>query len=686
MAVIYDDDVAPAIEPNAPPAAAAPAKRGRLVYDAPAAAAPPAPAPAPEKSFLEKVNDFSPLNPGHVLTGNPSIPNPIQGALTAGGEGIQNLLGKIAAGWHGLSDLGTGGTADSAADTVNADRAALNTGPTTSPSKESLAAVAQPVAKVANAVVAPLAAPIDRAVENAGPAVRTIVPAAEEAVQDVATVLPALGVSKAARVADAAATVEGAAKPATSAPLETARGAGYQAPPSVVQASNPAESVPGTTREKIIGPTGVRSSANDANAIVTTKLAGKELGLPNATKITADDAAAFRKNGPGPVYNSTAEALGPIKPDKTAVAELNAATAVEDASSALSPKVKTEVNRISQKIGDGKYTGADWRKDISWLRENGGRDAANSLEDMAERQLAGGPNAKALEAYRGARQDFAKSYDIQGAIGRGGQIDAQKLRTLDDKYPGILTGNLKTIATAARELPEVTTLPGADTGPGVHTKLQAVHNAIGGAIKKLPGMNPMSESFQNAKFGREATPTEQSYGPTFGRRDQGKPSEAFTLQAPEGNAAAGRPEQLGMALAPGPGPRPGLELTPPEGTVYEPAQYPYTPRQQEMEGLSPYAVGTQPLGQAMATPRPPLLLEHNPAPIALGQDAYIGDKGVEGHPGQAKIMNRPNPVNFRDSTPSVGRQVLDANDGELPEPLGKSLTKGKKPKAKSRGD
>lgn len=321
------------------------------------------------------------------------------------------------------------------------------------------------------------------------------------------------------------ALVEGAAKPNVQAPLETARGAGYQAPPSVVQASNPAERIPGTARESIVGPSGVRADANTANQTVTTKLAGKDIGIPNATKITSQDTANFRKTGPGPKYDTVAEKLGFMPPDATTVGDLQAIATEQNPANAIPPKARTNVDRIVHKLNDGSYTGKDWIKDVSWLRENGARDAANALEDMAERHLTSTGDTETLALHKGARQDFAKSYDIQNAIGRGGQIDAQHLRALDDKYPGLLTGNLKLVATAARELPEVTRLPGADTGAGVHTKLQAMHNAVGGVIKRLPGMNPMSEGFQNEKFGREMTPTEQSYVPTFGRRDQGKPTE-----------------------------------------------------------------------------------------------------------------------------------------------------------------
>lgn len=683
MPLSYDDDSLPAIEPGAPQPAAAPAKRGKLVFDAAPAAAP-TPAAAPAPSFMDRVDQFSrDYNPLDFRRGtSPVIPNPVAGALERGGEGLETLGGKIVSGLHGLTHLGQG----DAADTVNADRAALAPTPSQSPSAQQFDTVAGVVAKPFQAA----AAPIDRAIENAGPLVRTAVPAVSEAIQDVSTVLP---VGQAARTATKAAdagavAVEGAAKPSTATPLETARGAGYQAPPSVVKASNPAESVPGTTREAIVGPTGIRGDANVTNQIVTTKTAGKELGLPNATKITADDAAAFRKNGPGPVYNQTAEKLGAFSADPTAVAEINSATAVEDAASALPPKVRTEANRIATKIQSGEYTGADWRKDISWLRENGARDVAGSLEDMAERHLTAQGDQTTLSAYRNARTDFAKSYDIQNAIGRGGQIDAQKLRALDDKYPGLLTGNLKVIATAARELPEVTQLPGADTGPGVHTKLQAVHNAIGGAIKRLPGMNPMSEKFQNAKFGREMSPTEQSYVPTFGKRNTEPLSERPKDPFPTGD----------LSLAPGTGvggtatPRgegipladvlsTGVEKPAPLGLSLAPMGAPAP------QGI-PFRVDPAHMaGDLTLADTPPPRLGESLSDVAAVRSQGVPEGGMTRTPTRA-VIPRSDTVDLEPNQPlgmalAPGR-AYEAGQREL---FGKDRgAVKKKPKAKDRGD
>lgn len=542
MPLSYDDDNLPAIEPGAPPAAAAPAKRGKLVFDAAPAAAPAPAAPAAAPTTL--------LN------------NPVVGGAEDLYHHVTGTLAQIPATVVG----GVAGLAQTLGAPVDAEALRQKTQnlftaqPVTESGKAGLAteaAALKPVGDVVNAGLEKTgpARPYVEAVGRGASAALAAAPFAApvaDAVEAVGSKIASTGLE----APKSPALVEGAAKPSTATPLQTSRGAGYQAPPSVVQASNPAESIPGTTRESIVGPSGIRADANVKNQTLTTQLAGKEIGVPNATKISADDAANFRKTGPGPKYDTVAEKLGYMAPDTAATDALTALSEDQNPASALPPKARQNVNRIAAKISDGGYTGKDWIKDVSWLRENGARDAANELEDMAQRHLTAKGDTETLALHRGARQDFAKSYDIQNAIGRGGQIDAHQLLALDDKYPGLLTGNLKVIATAARELPEVTRLPGADTGPGVHTKLQAVHNAVGGVIKRLPGMNPMSESFQSAKFGREMSPTEQSYVPSFGAKNQGPlterptdPTGGLTLAPDSGAGGTATPRGEGIPLA-----------------------------------------------------------------------------------------------------------------------------------------
>jgi hypothetical protein len=489
--------------------------------------------------------------------------------LAAGG----NTVGKIGSGLAGLVHQGlnaVGITSGDPRDTVDAVRGATNYTPQTQGARD-VSALGATVAKPVQALVKP----VDTAIANAGPGVSTFVPAASEAIQDVASILP---FGQAARAGKAASVVEGAAKPSVADPIGTVRGAGYVMRPSDVRATG--APAPGLVREALTSSSGQAKSAALTNQKLTTRLAGEDMGKPNATQLTDADYDKYRTNGPGKEYDATADALsntskeGKLAPDADAVSNLNSLAANQNPASALPPKVAGNVQRISKKIESGNYTGKDWRTDVSWLRANGGRDAADELESMAERTLAASGNTPQVQKFQQARQDFAKSYDYQRATATRGQVDAQHMADLDAKYPNLLTGNAKIIATAGRHLPDVTKVPGggvADlTTSGGHGTAGIVSRAgqlAGSVLKKIPGMDPLSEGFQSRNFGRQMTPDEQTYVPSFGQKGPGPSPFAprLDLTAPPGPTE--NPTQLGMSLAQGRPAAPQLDLAPPSGNV-----------------------------------------------------------------------------------------------------------------------
>jgi hypothetical protein len=584
MAVIYDDDIAPAVEPGRP--------KGKLVYDAAPVTAPPAAAVAPPEASSGAAPSGPPqsldeaIAQGHtssnpLIRGGANLADTIQRSpltgvaehvLAAGG----NTVGKILAGGSGLIHQGlnaVGLTGGDPRDTVDAVRGATNYTPQTQGARD-VSALGATVAKPFQAA----AAPVDKAIANAGPGVSTFVPAASEAIQDVASILP---FGQAARASKAASVVEGAAKPSVADPIGTVRGAGYVMRPSDVRATG--APAPGLVREALTSSAGNAKSAALTNQKLTTRLAGEDMGKPNATQLTDADYDKYRTNGPGKVYDATADALsntskeGKLASDSDAVSALKNLAANRDAATALPPKVVDPVNKIAKKIESGNYTGQDWRKDISWLRANGGRDAADELESMAERTLAAGGNTPQVQAFQQARADFAKSYDYQRATATRGQVDAQHLAALDAKYPGMLTGNAKIIATAGRHLPDVTKVPGggvADlTTSGGHGTTGIVSRAgqlAGSALKKLPGMDPLSEGFQSRNFGRQMTPDERTYVPSFGQKGPGPSPFAPRLDLTPPPGPVENPTQLGMSLAQGRPPAAPLALTAPEGAIGEP--------------------------------------------------------------------------------------------------------------------
>lgn len=554
------------VPPPAPATVAPPAVSG-------AAVAPAGPPKDLDEAIAQAHASTSPLVRGGANVVDSFQRSPLVGVAETGIAAGGNMVGKIASGLAGLVHHGAKalGLADGdPADTVRSVQDATHYTPQTQGARD-VAALGATVAKPFQAV----AAPIDKAIDNAGPAVRTFVPAAAEAAQDVASVLP---FGQAAKAGKAASVVEGAAKPAVSDPIATVRGAGYVMRPSDVRATG--APAPGLVREALTSSSGQAKSATLTNQKISTGLAATDMKVPGAVRLTDADYDNFRAKGPGPVYDTTADALsnttkeGKMLPDTEAVSNLNGIASNPNPASAIPPKAASNVQRIAKKIESGNYTGKDWRTDVSWLRANGARDAADELESMAERTLSASGNTPQVTAFQNARQDFAKSYDWQRATSQRGQVDAQHMAELDAKYPGMLTGNAKIVATAGRTLPDVTRVPGGGVADfaastGHSTGLIAGAGRIAGAAIKhaIPGMNPLSESFQTAKFGRTMTDAEKSYVPDFGKQGAGPSPFAprMDLTAPPGPSTD--PTQLGLALAPGRPAAPRLDLTAPEGEV-----------------------------------------------------------------------------------------------------------------------
>lgn len=592
------EDYQPATEPGAKATVSGPwEKYGAAPVSAPAPAAitPPPASSGAAPSELDSAIAAGRASDNPIVRGGASLADiiqrsPITGAVETGLSAGGNLIGKIAS---GIAGIVTGGNADVVRGVQDATRYI----PQTQGSRD-IAALGAQIMRPAQAI----AAPVDKAIANAGPGVSTFVPAAFEAAQDLASILP---VGLEGRAASAAAKVEGAAKPSIGAPLDTARGAGYVARPSDVRATG--ESPPGLVREAMVNSTGLGKKAALQNQPLTTKLAGDEMGVPNAKRLTDADYDKFRANGPGKVYDATAQMLGDIPADTNTVSNLNSIAANPNPASAIPAKAAANVTRIAKKIESGSYTGANWRTDVGWLRANGARDAADELEDMAMRSLAATGQTPQVTAFQGAREQFAKSYDYQGATAQRGQVDAHALAALDAKYPNKLTGNAKIIATAGRTMPDVTGVPGGGIndmattrGHGVTGVLSAAHQVVGGLVSKLPGMNPLAPSFQARNFGRTMTPTEKSYVPDFGRKGAGPTPFAprMDLTAPPG-PPEGAPQQLGMTLAQGRPAAPGIALTPPEGNV----------------GVNPSQLGMA-LSQGRA-PAPPLDLAPPPGNVGV---------------------------------------------------------------------
>lgn len=604
-----------------------------------------APAPAAEPSALERV--------GNAVKS--SLP---YGAADIAGSGAANLLTKIGGGLHGLYKLATGQGADAAADAVNADAEQYHT-EANSPGAQTIQKGLGYVAKPFEAV----AAPLDRAIAGAGPGISTAVPAVSEGIQDVASILPvgkfaqaAVDASRAAKVAGAAAGgVEGAAKPVVGTganAIETGRAAGAKFTPAAVESRQPGAALAGDIPKPLTGVSlEDRRAINLHNQDWSTQKAGETLGLKSATDLPKK-AFEDAKQPHFDTYKETGDTLGPGLTGSQNFTDTLEGLLADTSPTQLKGAAVPQTNRILNAAKSGNLSGPQMVKDMSWLRANGGKSVAKALEGEMETQLAATPaGSQQLGKFQDARTGLAQINTLQEAT-KGGQLDAGKLAELDQKYPNLLTGNLKLIAQSAAAAPQDFRLPSGIApgsspvskgllqqvplvGTGAHMALKVGEKALGYAGKKLaPSLfDPTSDAFQN-RFGRAASPTEASYFQDFGKRPAA-PSKAFELAPSPGTAGGVAQREMGLPQG-NYQPAPGLQLAHPEGEV----------------GVNPTQLGMQ-LAQGRAA-APGIELAPSPGELGEAPSRQLGMEIAQGRPLEdQKLALKPTEGTIEPHQPSL---------------------------------
>lgn len=367
------------------------------------------------------------------------------------------------------------------------------------------------------------------------------------------------------------AVVEGANKPVVGTGMDavqTARARGFKFTPGGVESRNPAAALNDEVPQSFAVTPNDRRAIDLHNQALSTEVAGEHIGLKGARNLSTknfDDARLPHYA----TYKDTGAALGEgLKGSDDLLSTLQSRLA-DTTQTALKGPVVAQVQRIVNAASSGNLSGPQMVRDISWMRANGGRDVAKALETEMEGQLAATNNTQQLEKFRDARTSLAQIRNLQDAS-KGGQVDVSKLVQLDQKYPNLLTGNLKLLAQSGAASPQDFRLPsGVQPGSSPISKptwAGIATNAVKKAAKTVaPGkFDVTSDAFQN-KFGGVASPTEASYFKDLGKRPA-PPSKAFELEAPQG-AAGVPPRQGGMELPQGPEAAPKLDLAAPEGEV-----------------------------------------------------------------------------------------------------------------------
>lgn len=268
----------------------------------------------------------------------------------------------------------------------------------------------------------------------------------------------------------------GAARMATINPKAAAVAAidhGYVLPPAeATEGSIGSASVPNVLAG-FSGKAKTRQYASAKNQPVTNQLAAADLGLPPDTALTPQTFKNVRAQA-AQAYSDLPRILPQLISDQQFGAEVASIGAQARAAAQHFPNT-IKVDSINDMIADltrnaarpttaaieavkrlrfdakaNLQARADPDKLVLGLAQ---RQAAQTLEDLMERQLAATGDQAALQRYQDARTLIAKSYDVESVTNAStNDVDARHLGGLFDKGKP-LTGNLKIIADSANHFP-----------------------------------------------------------------------------------------------------------------------------------------------------------------------------------------------------------------------------------------
>lgn len=355
------------------------------------------------------------------------------------------------------------------------------------------------------------------AVGKVSPTGETLMREAPAALNAAAGLLPVTAAARPLAEAATAArtTVQGAAKATQDDVLGTLRAAGYKFRPTDIQAMKPGEKVPGISREGLKEPAALKKDITLENQATTTKLAAEDLGLKNKKQLMASDYEKLRKPH-FDKYDEVNAALYKTEPPPEFTQTVDAART----RAGFEPTDKPSTTQVISALRKQERKGMLSDDTVKQHAAKADGRAADSLEDAAASRLEALGEDTLHSEYQASRQALAKIHDYEAAT-RGGQVDAQRMRALDKRSSGRMTGNAKIISDAADYSKNVVrhsqNATGVSSSVKADTMIGTAKKVGGKLISKLPGMDVTRPGFQN-KFGREATEGERASFKDYGKR------------------------------------------------------------------------------------------------------------------------------------------------------------------------
>jgi hypothetical protein len=244
--------------------------------------------------------------------------------------------------------------------------------------------------------------------------------------------------------------------------LASGQEAGYVVPPSTV---NP--SFLNKRLEGIAGKAATGQETSLRNQETTNRLMAKELGLPPGTPITEGELNKFRENAAKP-YREIAD---------------------------ISLDAKSALNELKQARFDSKLYWNSYNRtgDPAAYKQAQKLDSeVATWEKVLEEEALKANKPELIPALRQARQEIAKSYDIEKSLNIGtGDVSASALaRALDKGAP--FTGNLRTVAEFGNAFPSSVREGARVPASGVSKSEALTSLLLGGLISPIAAALPFA--------------------------------------------------------------------------------------------------------------------------------------------------------------------------------------------------
>lgn len=278
-----------------------------------------------------------------------------------------------------------------------------------------------------------------------------------------------------------------------------AKEAGYVVPPSQMRPTWATRAL-----ESISGKAETGQIASLRNQEVTNKLVRESLGISPEVPLTQKSMETYRAAQSAQGYDPVKQ-LGNIDLGQQFNQSLNAIQKANTGKGTIKAAENPQVTELVDSYRTGKNTIVDSNDAIDAIRKlresaksanakgdfelaKTNLDIANAYEDAIEASLQAANKTELLQGYRTARQNIAKSFDVEKAFKEGsGNVDAKKLAELlqGKKY---LSGGLKTAAEFGNVFKQAARTPEEMGSPAVGALRPWASTALAGAGGSMLGV------------------------------------------------------------------------------------------------------------------------------------------------------------------------------------------------------